>query len=205
MTGDAGNCSAATAAEIHGLGGDYVLQVKGNQPTLLKFCEAAFAGLPRPAPIPRKGHGRLTMRTLRAAPALPMATGIPFSRSAVCLETHTLCKGVETSATLFYVSDRDLRGATPEDLDELLSTHWRSSESANHWIRDAQYREDFCRMSNPTAILNRSLLINACAFITNTLRIRKKTSTPALRERFDRRPSLALRLLMNPFYARLDP
>ena len=70
---------------------------------------------------------------------------------------------------------------------------------------DAQYREDFCRMSNPTAILNRSLLINACAFITNTLRIRKKTSTPALRERFDRRPSLALRLLMNPFCARLDP
>jgi len=58
VTGDAGNCSAATAAEIHGLGGDYVLQVKGNQPTLLKFCEAAFAGLPRPAPIPRKGHGR---------------------------------------------------------------------------------------------------------------------------------------------------
>lgn len=205
MTGDAGNCSAATAAEIHGLGGDYVLQVKGNQPTLLQFCGAAFAGLPRPAPVPRKGHGRLTLRTLRAAPALPMATGIPFSRAVVCLETRTLCKGAETSDTLHYVTDRDLRGATPEDLDELLSTHWRSSESATHWIRDAQYREDFCRMRNPVAILNRSLLINACAFITNTLRVRKKTSTPALREKFGRRPSLALRLLTNPFDARLDP
>ena len=205
MTGDAGNCSAATAAEIHGLGGNYVLQVKGNQPTLQKYCETAFAGLPRPAPIPRKGHGRLTMRTLRAVPALPMATGIPFSRSAVCLETRTLCRGAETSDTLHYVTDLDLRGATPEDLDELLSTHWRSSESATHWIRDAQYREDFCRMRNPVAILNRSLLINACAFITNTLRVRRKTSTPALREKFARRPSLALRLLTNPFDARLDP
>ena len=60
-------------------------------------------------------------------------------------------------------------------------------------------------MRNPVAILNRSLRITACAFITNTLRVRKKTSTPALRERFGRRPSLALRLLTNPFDARLSP
>jgi len=31
-----------------------------------------------------------------------MATGIPFSRSVVCLETRTLCKGVESGDTLYY-------------------------------------------------------------------------------------------------------
>ncbi|HRR32511.1 MAG TPA: hypothetical protein P5026_00265 [Kiritimatiellia bacterium] len=81
------------------------------------------------------------------------------------------------------------RAPSRKTFGTVLSTHWRSSESAIHWIRDALYREAFCRMRNPVAILNRSLLINACAFITNTLRIRKKTSAPALRERFSRRRS----------------
>ena len=205
MTGDAGNCSVATAREIYSLGGDYILQVKGNQPTLLKYCENAFKDAPRPTPITGKGHGRVTERTLRRAPALPADTGIPFSRSVICVETRALCKGAETSATLHYVTDKDLSGATPEDLNEMLSTHWRSCEIANHWIRDAQYREDDCRMRRPVAILNRSLLINACAFITNTLRVRKKTSTPALREAFAKHPSTALRIIMSPFNARLDP
>lgn len=49
VTGDAVNCSAATASEIHALGGDYVLHVKGNQPTVQTLCEAAFRDMPGPA------------------------------------------------------------------------------------------------------------------------------------------------------------
>jgi len=67
VIGNAGNCSAATAREIYGLGGDYILQIKGNQPTLLKYCENAFKDAPRPAPITGKGHGRITERTLLRA------------------------------------------------------------------------------------------------------------------------------------------
>ena len=203
VTGDAGNCSAATASEIYALGGDYILQVKGNQPTVEAFCEASFKDMPRPAAISRKSHGRLCERKLMSAPATPMATGIPFCRSVIRRECGTTEKGVVKETVLQYVTNLDLRGVPPEELDELLSTHWKSCEIATHWIRDAQYREDFCLVRHPRALLNCSLLINAAAFITNTLRKRHKTSTPALRERYGRRPSLALRILLSPFDASL--
>ena len=204
VTGDAGNCSAATASEIYTLGGDYILQVKGNQPTVEAFCEASFEGVPRPAAIARKSHGRLCERKLMSAPATPMATGIPFCRGVIRCECRTTEKGVVKETVLHHVTNLDLRGVPPEELDELLSTHWKSCEIATHWIRDAQYREDFCLVRHPRALLNCALLINAAAFITNTLRKRHKTSTPALRERYGRRPSLALRILMSPFDASLD-
>jgi len=203
VTGDAGNCSSATASEINGLGGDYVLQVKGNQPTALAFCEAAFAGLPRPAAITRKSNGRVCEKTFMSAPATPMATGIPFCRSVIRVGCRTTEKGVVKETVLYYITNIDLRGVPPEELAELLSTHWKSCEIATHWIRDAQYREDFLLVRHPMALLNCTLLINAAAFITNTLRKRRKTSTPALRENFGRRPSLALRILTNPFDASL--
>ena len=79
----------------------------------------------------------------------------------------------------------------------------RVSESRNHWIRDAQYKENLILPRKPIAILNRSLLINACAFITNTLRIREGKSTPILRESFQKHPSKALSLIMRPFGAQL--
>jgi len=204
VTGDAGNCSAATASEIHALGGDYVLQVKGNQPTVEAFCGAAFRDMPRPAAITRKGHGRHCERKLMSAPATPMATGVPFCRSVIRSECRTTEKGIVRETALHYVTNLDLRGAPPEELDELLSAHWKSCEIATHWIRDAQYREDRCLVRHPRALLNCSLLINAAAFITNTLRKRRKTSTPALRENFGRRPSLALRILTSKFYASLS-
>jgi predicted transposase YbfD/YdcC len=204
VTGDAGNCSAATASEIYTLGGDYVLQVKGNQPTVEAFCETSFKVLPRPDAITRKSHGRLCERKLMSASATPMATGIPFCRSVIRNECKTTEKGSVKETVLHYISNLDLRGVPPEELDELLSTHWKSCEIATHWIRDAQYREDFLLVRHPMALLNCTLLINAAAFITNTLRKRRKTSTPALREDFGRRPSLALRILMRPFDASVD-
>ena len=52
-------------------------------------------------------------------------------------------------------------------------------------------------------LLNCALLINAAAFITNTLRKRHETSTPTLRKNFGRRPSLVLRILIRPVDASL--
>jgi hypothetical protein len=204
VTGDAGNCSSATASEIYTLGGEYVLQVKGNQPTVLAFCEASFEGVTSPSAIVRKSNGRLCEKKLMSAPATPMATGIPFCRSVIRVECRTTHKGIVKEIVLYYITNLDLRGVPPEELAELLATHWKSCEIATHWIRDAQYREDFLLVRHPMALLNCTLLINAAAFITNTLRIQRKTSTPALRENFGRRPSLALRILMRPFDASVD-
>jgi hypothetical protein len=201
VTGDAGNCSAATATEIYGLGGDYMLQVKGNQPTAHEFCEAAFKGATMPPPSVSKSKGRVAERSAVAVPALPCAINIPFARCAVRFFTRTTVRGVTKDETSDFVLNTDVTGRTLDELLELKGTHWKGSESRNHWIRDAQYKEDRILQRKPIAILNRSLLINACAFITNTLRIREGTSTPVLRESFQKHPSKALRLILRLFDA----
>jgi hypothetical protein len=204
VTGDAGNCSAATATEIYSLGGDYMLQVKGNQPTAHAFCEDAFKGVPMPPASVSKSGGRVAERTAVAIPALPCAINIPFARSAVRFITRTTTNGVTKAETSDFVLNTDATGRTLDELLDLKASHWKGSESRNHWIRDAQYKEDLILQRKPIAILNRSLLINACAFITNTLRIREGKSTPMLRESFQKHPSKALSLIMRPFDAQLQ-
>lgn len=83
----------------------------------------------------------------------------------------------------------------------MTGTHWKSCEIGTHWIRDAHYKEYRILQRKPMAILNRSLLINAAAFITNTLRKRECKSTPVLREAFQKDPSKALALIFRPFDA----
>lgn len=203
MTGDAGNCSAATASEIYNLGGDYMLQVKGNQPTAHALCENVFEGAPMPPPSVSKSNGRVSERTALAVPVTPCAINIPFARSAVRFSVRTTVNGVTKQETSDYVLNIDVTGRTLDELLEMKGSHWKGSESRNHWIRDAQYKEDLILQRKPIAILNRSLLINACAFITNTLRIREGKSTPILRESFQKHPSKALSLIMRPFDAKI--
>ena len=57
-------------------GGDYILAVKDNQPTLHAEIQAAFATAPRPQRGPRgcyttedQGHGREEQRTVQVLPA----------------------------------------------------------------------------------------------------------------------------------------
>lgn len=201
MTGDAGNCSVATAGEVYRLGGDYLLQVKGNQPTAQAFCENTFENLSLPPPAISKSNGRVSERSARAVQVTPCAINIPFSRSMIRVVKKTTCKRVVKNETFHYVTNRDVSGWTQEDLLEMTGTHWKSCEIGTHWIRDAQYKEDRILQRKPVAILNRSLLINAAAFITNTLRKREGKSTPVLREAFQRHPSKALALITRPFDA----
>jgi hypothetical protein len=193
----------ATASEIYQLGGDYMLQVKGNQPTAQAFCENAVKGLPLPPPAVSKRNGRVSERSAVAVPATPCAINIPFARSAVRFAIRTTVKGVTKEETSDYVLNIDVTGWTQDELLAIKGTHWKGAESRNHWIRDAQYKEDRILQRKPVAILNRSLLINAAAFITNTLRIRDGKSTPVLRETFQRHPSKALALITRRFNAKI--
>src|SRR5438270_4666835 len=76
VTTDAMGCQKEIARTIVGQGGDYVLAVKDNQPTLHAAVQAAFATAPtKPAPAHRsyttegEGHGRHERRTVRVLPA----------------------------------------------------------------------------------------------------------------------------------------
>lgn len=196
VTGDAGHCCAATAAEIYRAGGDYILQVKGNQPTLLKLCRTAFDAAPRPPPAVEKLHGRLTERAATAVPATPAATGIPFCRSLVRVECATTRKGVTVRDTRYYASCLELWRLPPDEIVAKIRLHWKSCEIANHWIRDSFFREDDCRSRSPRVILNLALLINAAAFAVNTVRSAKGLPVPVQMENYARHPAKAVALVM---------
>jgi len=64
VTLDAHHCNPTTTAQLHQAGGQYLIQVKENQPILLKQCQDLAATA---EPLSRhaesdKGHGRLTTR-----------------------------------------------------------------------------------------------------------------------------------------------
>jgi predicted transposase YbfD/YdcC len=76
VTTDALGCQKAIAETIVAGGGDYILAVKENQPTLHAEIQAAFATAPTPAArSPRRyateeqGHGRDEQRTVQGLPA----------------------------------------------------------------------------------------------------------------------------------------
>ena len=76
VTTDAMGCQKEIAQTIVDGGGDYVLAVKDNQPTLHGAVQAAFAQAPAPklrsarrATTFEKGHGRAEQRTVQVLPA----------------------------------------------------------------------------------------------------------------------------------------
>ena len=69
---DAMGCQRDIAAQIHQQGGDYLLAVKGNQPSLQKAVEAAVIELGEaavPWPMVEDRHGRKVVQTARVIPA----------------------------------------------------------------------------------------------------------------------------------------
>jgi predicted transposase YbfD/YdcC len=76
VTTDARGCQKEVAQTSVAGGGDYILAVKANQPTLPSELQAAFAQAPAPklrssryVTTFEKGHGRYEQRTVQALPA----------------------------------------------------------------------------------------------------------------------------------------
>jgi predicted transposase YbfD/YdcC len=90
VTIDAMGCQREIAARIRQGGGDYVLAVKPNQPTLYeRVTEAVSAGLEQDAACldehrtVERGHGRQETRTSATFPA-PRRRSIPRTSGRTC-------------------------------------------------------------------------------------------------------------------------
>ena len=97
VTIDAIACNPTIAEAIIRRGGDYLLAVKANQPTLHREIAAYFADPAARAETAEeldKGHGRLETRRTRSAmrsTGSPATVAIPTSRaSQVCARSHAL-------------------------------------------------------------------------------------------------------------------
>jgi len=148
VTLDAAGCQKEIAKQIRDGGGDYLLAVKGNQPTLHvavqgvfdRACEADFAGFDTDGhESVEDGHGR---HEERYTTVVYDPEGLPPEWSGVAavvlVGREREVKGQRTDTAHYYITS--LR-ATAAELGGLIRRHW-SVENELHWCLDVAFRED---------------------------------------------------------------
>jgi predicted transposase YbfD/YdcC len=163
---DAMGCQKEIAAKIRERGGDYVLSVKDNQPTLLEDIQNAFvqgfdtnfAGLEHDDyETKEKGHGREERRhyTVIYDPATLKQKDLwqDLRVIGLCVSERTVDGETTTEARYFIGS----RKASAKAYGQALRNHWRI-ENTLHWQLDVSFAEDKNRVSKRHGAENLALL-----------------------------------------------
>ena len=163
---DAMGCQKEIAAKVRERGGDYVLTVKDNQPTLLEdiqntFAQALdtdFAGLKHDEHETfDKGHGRKERRhyTVIYDPATLRQKELWTDLKVIglCVSERTE-KGQTTMEARYFIGSRE---ASAKEYGEALRHHWRI-ENTLHWQLDVSFCEDKSRVSQRHGAENLALL-----------------------------------------------
>jgi predicted transposase YbfD/YdcC len=151
VTLDAAGCQKAIAKQIRTGGGDYLLAVKDNQPTLRAAVERVFADACERdfAAVSHDGdatvddeHGRHEERyvtVIRDPQGLPKEW--PDVAAVVQVNRERQVAGQNTTSTHYYLTS--YRG-TAKELAGAIRGHW-GIENGLHWILDVVFREDDSR------------------------------------------------------------
>ena len=168
ITIDAIGCQKAIARQIIDQGGDYMLQVKANQPELHADVKTVFDNALSRGWGKRvhdvheqieKGHGRIeTRRTwiTRDVPWLIKATS-PWAglRAIVCVERERTIDDTTTKRRHYYITSLDTHKAA--EAARVCRAHW-GVENSLHWTLDVSQNEDQCRVRHGHAAENLSRL-----------------------------------------------
>jgi predicted transposase YbfD/YdcC len=166
VTIDAIGCQKEIAARIAAGGGDYVLAVKENQPTLHAEVRQAFetaleAGDPRLRRhvTAETSHGRHERRVVWVLPVGRHVAGraawVGLCSLVLVLRVVTCpVSGAETAEVHHYISS--LRPSARR-LAQVIRGHW-GIENGLHWVLDVAFREDARRLYDRTAAENVGLL-----------------------------------------------
>jgi len=169
VTIDAMGCQTEIAAKIVARGADYVLAVKGNQPTLqggieqffLNHLEDDFARTKVSRfQTDERGHGREDTRTYFVC---PVPDKLPDRRrwkglAAIGLAiTDSVRDGKPTSEVRYYILSRKL---SARKFAAAVRGHW-SIENRLHWQLDVTFGEDQSRIRKGHADANFSILRRA--------------------------------------------
>lgn len=151
VTLDAHHCNPKTTAQIHQAGGQYLIQIKENQPILLKQCQhlAATAVPLSTHEEADKGHGRITLRQAQCFSMSPLNLAKRWADSGlqtlVVIKRETLrpATGKSSSETAYYLSNQALTPHSQAQAMELagaIRQHWHVE--SDNWIRDVTFQED---------------------------------------------------------------
>jgi predicted transposase YbfD/YdcC len=165
VTIDAMGCQKEIAAKIINRGGDYVLTVKDNQPTLLAAIQTCFdKALERDFVdiehsdyrTEERGHGRQETRYyhILVNPKLPMRaewSGLQVIGMCYC---ETEREGTIGSEVRYFVGSRK---ASAKVYGNALRKHW-TIENNLHWQLDVTFGEDSNRVSKRHGAENLALV-----------------------------------------------
>ena len=154
VTIDAMGCQKEIAAKIVAGGGDYVLALKDNHPTLHEAVAEEFTAVLE-ADVPSPGvrrhvtvetnRGRQERREYLALPApksLPGFAGWAGLATLVMVCRITQIDGVEQGEISYYLSSLPPK---VKALAQAIRQHW-SIESQLHWVLDVTFTEDASRI-----------------------------------------------------------
>jgi predicted transposase YbfD/YdcC len=168
VTTDAMGCQKEIAQTIVDGGGDYILAVKANQPTLYADIQEAFVQAPAPklrssrrATTFEKGHGRYEQRTVEVLPARESLSAAQTAVWAGVLSLVMVTRVVWEQATEAPSTEvRYFLSSLPplaRRMGSAIRGHW-SIENGLHWVLDMVFREDARRVYDRTTAENVALL-----------------------------------------------
>jgi predicted transposase YbfD/YdcC len=184
VTIDAIACNPQIAQSIRDAGADYLLAVKGNQPTLQADVEAAFAAADK-GQIEidvdvDKGHGRIETRAVSVLRQVDWLDGdrrfpgeLRFvdARAIVRVEARTELKDRSRFDARYYITSSARSAA---EFAEAIRGHW-GIENKLHWTLDVTFQEDLSRLRKGHGAQNMALVRK---FAINKLRAAPPLSDP---------------------------
>jgi predicted transposase YbfD/YdcC len=190
---DAIGCQKEIAQAVLDQGGDYLLTVKENQPTLYRDIErlvqeAIDQDLAGPqytlCATEEQGHGRQERRTylmITDLGGLSTRQEWPGLRAVVVVTRERLVGGKESVQRSFHISSRQ---AAVEVLAQGIRDHW-GIENRLHWVLDVLFREDDSRLKDRTAAENLAMLRRVAASLFRQDRGKGSVSGKQLRAAWD--------------------
>lgn len=154
ITVDALLTQVEVAQTILDQGGDYVMVVKGNQPSLLAQVEGAIAGVdfytqePQTALTIEGEHGRIEQRQIITTSVLADCGLWPGLDQAFKIERRIVEQksGKERVEEVFGITSLSRERAAAAVVLEINRGHW-SIENKSHWVRDVTFDEDRSQVS----------------------------------------------------------
>jgi predicted transposase YbfD/YdcC len=179
VTGDALYCQRTLCRQILAAGGDYLVVVKENQPTLLADIQTLF-DQPPPGEVfssvvqTSRGHGRHEIRRLWASTALAAYLDWPGVQQVGKVERRVQQGNRSSGETRYFVTSHG-PATTAEQLLRMVRGHW-GIENRLHYVRDVTLGEDASRIRSGAAPQVMAVLRNA---VLNLLRQAGSTNVAA--------------------------
>lgn len=179
VTADAMHTQRDTAQQILDQGGDYLLTVKRNQPSLYRALKALpWRGVP---PVSQRdpSRGRRVTRTIQAVVA-PAWIGFPGAGQVIKIRRTRTIKGKKTIEVVYLLSSAAMHQAQPAVIAAWAREHW-GIENRLHYVRDVTFDEDRSQLRTGTgpammaAIRNLAISLHRLTGATNIAQALRRT------------------------------